>query len=393
LLFFVYLIVSVLLLSAYIIRPAAEQSIKQIKRSIGASVLVSLTDADFQPLNQSNFFSYDTGKDIGNLSQVKQSSYNTNSNVYGVGIEGIIVLHEDEFGMFLVTGATNMKDHWNFKKKGYIMLEGRFLTVEDEGKPYAVISKQVAEKNGLKIGDKFKVQSYFDKNVIIELEIVGIHSGVGPAITINFMYACNNIYTPVDTAVKLNGEGVMEAEYKLYDPEDMGEFLEQAEQIAQPNEANLSFDEKNLEFLLASTSLNGLIKLCNAILLSTVIMAVFILSLLVIYSLIGRFNEVGVLLSMGETKVGIILQMNVEMLIPMLLAITASIFASRLVAQHLVYAFLENAKAMQEVKVTIGNDVVMLVYAIGLFLVFISSLIPMLSILRYKPKEMFDRFE
>lgn len=393
LLFFVYLIVSALLLSAYIIRPAAEQSIKQVKKSIGASVLVSITDADFDPLTKENYFSYDTGKKIGSLSQVRQSSYITTANAYGARMEGIKSSVKDEFGTFLITGATDMKEHWNFQQKNYVLLEGRFLTAEDEGRPYAVISKQVEEQNGLHIGDKFKVRSYFDKNVTVELEIIGIHSGSGPVWSPNFMSACNNIYTPVDTAVKLNGEGVMEAEYRLYDPDDMAKFLKQAGQIAQADAARLSFDEKNLEFLLASTSLNGLIKLCNAILLSTVIMAVFILSLLVIYSLIGRFYEVGVLLSMGETKAGIILQMNIEMLMPMLFAITVSIFVSRLVARQLVDTFLKNVNAVQEVEVFISNKVIVLVYAIGLSLVFVSTLIPMLSILRYKPKEVFDRFQ
>lgn len=76
-----------------------------------------------------------------------------------------------------------------------------------------------------------------------------------------------------------------------------------------------------------------------------IIVGAVILSLILVLNLKGRKFEIGVLLSLGEQKAKVILQMALETLIPVIIAFTISIAAGNLAAQQIGNIMLGSASS------------------------------------------------
>jgi len=282
LLILVYFIVAVLFISSYSVRSSAIASIEDMRENIGALVFVSKKDSISDIYDVSVPFSYDIGKEIANLPQVKQERYYSEINVEGIDIKGgfppIFLTQENQsiyindiLSLFPIKSITNTQEHWDFQQEINKLLKGRFLTSEDEDKPYAIISTEVATDNSFDIGDKFSVRSNLYKEVIIELEIVGIYSAyTSPLMISNYNFF--NIYTPMGIAAKLNNGEIMEATFVLNHVYDVKSFIDEASEISKKYGADLTFYDQNLDFLAASRPMNSLVNLCNMILFSVILM-------------------------------------------------------------------------------------------------------------------------
>lgn len=389
LLFLVYLIVALLLILAYSIRSSAIASIEEMKKNIGISVVVSKKNGNFYPGEESNFFSYDIGAEIAKLPEVKDENYISIAHADGIDVKGYFM--EDSYDTFAITGTTNTEEYWNLRpglKETFTLFKGRFLTPEDEGKPYAIVSESISNNNKLDIGDKFSVQSSLYKEVTVELEIIGIFSLGDLRNTPNYILNYNNIYTTVDVATKLNKGGIMEAEYFLNHPDDLNPFMD--ELSARYYAADLVFAEQSSDLIAASSSMNNLINLCNSILFSVILIAVLVLCLLVLYLMIRRFYEIGILLSMGESKFNIIFQFALENIIPMLLAITSAAIMVKVLVLPYINQWTKANLGIDSI--SLGNSI-LLIYCVGIVLSVLSSLIPALRVLKYNPKNILDEFE
>lgn len=349
LMFMIILITSVLLQVSYQIRLTASESVKQIRKNIGASVIVYLVDekiylTNLDPFNETSYYSFDIAEEMAALPEVKEAKYLSMGNAIGKNISGVKAprfgISEEEYrrmypdqGDFNLVGLTDLQSYWNLRQGEDHMVEGEPITAADSGMPYIVLSQTVMEINNLNIGDTVSFSSYFDNSLSIDLEIVGTHSGDDIGWTPECANVINYIYAPVEVAMELNGiDGIMEAEYVLNDPIEMESFLSEARSISDKYQIDLKFVENNLDFLLASTALKGLIRTCDAIFITVLVLAGIILSLLVIYFLNERLFEVGILLSLGEKRYRIVLQVVLEILMPALLAINAGV----LIAGYLI---------------------------------------------------------
>jgi putative ABC transport system permease protein len=265
----------------------------------------------------------------------------------------------------------------------------------DEGKPYAMISQVVAEKNHLTVGDIITLESFTDSNKVKEFEIVGIHSGSIGNTSPSYAASCNYIFTPVDFAEYLGPGGIKHAEYTLNNAMEAESFIDAARDIANQGEdkGTLSFEPDNLTFLQASSAMKSLINVSNAILISVIIMGGIILCLMVLYSMLGRFFEVGVLLSLGERRKYIALQMIIELLFPLLPAILVSLGISNLIAARLGEVLLGTGQAMQEITVVISGQSIFIVCGCGLLLTITACILPIRRIMKYQPKTILQIME
>ncbi len=62
----------------------------------------------------------------------------------------------------------------DFKDGDSKIIQGRGITKNDVGKNVAVIEKNLAAENSLRVGSKIQVSS-LDENITLELEVVGIY--------------------------------------------------------------------------------------------------------------------------------------------------------------------------------------------------------------------------
>ena len=398
----IILIASVFLQVSYQIRVTAEESVAQIRKNIGASVIVNIKDKKLSGIDITDYFPYDVAQEISELPEVKSTQYISMVNVLSDTIDGIETGSYDDgehesfwpgVGDFQIVGVSDMQSFWNFKKGNDHIAEGRFLSPDELGTG-AVISQQVMNTNFLKLGDTIKVSSYFDKNLSAELKIVGVHSGDELNMVPEYLCNVNYIYVPLDVAIKLNGvTGIMESEYVLTDPAELVAFLDKAKPIAEKYNLDLDFYNNNLDFLLASTALNSLIKTCDAIFITVIAMSAIILSLLVIYLMNDRLFEIGVLLSLGESRYKINLQMIIEILMPALLAINIGAIVSSVIIPAVGKAVTASMQINQSLTSANIGVLFLLANICGILLVIIASIIPTVAIRKYTPKQMMQTFK
>lgn len=402
----ILLIASVFLQVSYQIRTAAAESVAQIRRNIGASVIVYAGGLDPQlsvlsGIRAEEYFPYDIAQEIAGLPEVNNSRYLSTVNVFSDDIDGIKLglMDEDEYkqyfpgGPFKLIGVSDMQSFWNFAKGKDHLVEGRFLSPGETGNA-AVVSKRVFDFNVLKLEDKFSVSSYFNNDISEELETVGIHSGEDLDMQPEYICNINFIYAPLEAALSLSGvNGITEAEFALNDPIELDAFLDKAKVIAEENDLNLVFENDNLDFLLASTALNSLIKTCDAIFITVIAMSAIILSLLVIYLMSDRFFEIGVLLSLGESRYKISLQMILEILMPGLIAINIGALVSSLIIPAVGKAIAVNMQIDQQLTSMNVGSIFVLANVCGILLVIIASIVPTAAIRNYTPKKIMQTFK
>ena len=410
LMFMIILIASVLLQVSYQIRLTASESVEQIRKNIGASLTaylvgekIKLTNLD--PFNETSYYSFDIAEEMAALPEVKEAKYLSMGNAIGKNISGVKAprfgISEEEYkgrypdiGDFNLVGLTDLQSYWNLRQGEDHMVEGEPITAADSGMPYVVLSQTVMEINNLEVGDTVSFSSYFDNSRSVELKIVGTHSGDYTGWTPECANNINYIYAPVEIAMELNGiDGIMEAEYVLEDPIEMESFLSQARSISDKYQIDLKFVENNLNFLLASTALKGLIRTCDAIFITVLILACIILSLLVIYFLNERLFEIGILLSLGEKKYRIVLQVILEILMPALLAINTGV----LIAGYLIPVIGRTVESTMQISQQLTSVNILYLFLVinccGILLVITASIIPFITIKKYSPKEILQRFK
>jgi putative ABC transport system permease protein len=398
LMFAIVLIASVLLLISYQIRLTSSKAVEQIRKNIGASVTVYLANGRLESRDESSYFSYDIAEEMAALPEVKESKYLSMVNVFGKNVHGakmgIIPVTEIHWGDLQVVGLTDLQSFWNFKQGLDHLVKGRSLTAGDSEMPYAVVSQTVMGMNNLTIGDTISVSSFFDESRSVELEIIGVHSGDDWTSLPEYHSNINFIYTPLKIATDLNGiNGIMEAEYILKDPIELESFLSQARFISDKYQIDLKFVENNLDFLLASTALNSLINTCGAIFITVLILACIILSLLVIYLMNDRLFEIGILLSLGEDRYKIVFQMILEILMPALLAINAGV----LISSYLIPVIGKAVETSMQINAPLTSVNILYLFLLinccGILLVIVASVIPFITIKKYSPKEILQRFK
>lgn len=136
-----------------------------------------------------------------------------------------------------------------------------------------------------------------------------------------------------------------------------------------------------------------------------------ILSLIAMLAIKDRKYELGVLLSLGESKIKLIGQLVIETIIILILsfiiAFPVSSVTSNSVGNILLNNELEiqtketsesprgfmrsdpmlnNVETIDKLDVSISNDVIFQLFGLGIMIAVISTIIPSISILRYNPK-------
>jgi len=350
-----------------------------------------------------------------------------------------------------------------FVEGSYEIIEGRMYTQEeiDSYAQVVLVEQGLAELNGLKVGDYITVKfmqeydlAYYGgyismEDVTMDLEIIGIYDNkqtLNPNDPdYNWMpsyYAPENaILTPTTTYVKV----ALEVEKKLMDyyraqyPGDdwydreitedsyyygsviilLDDPLEVENYISDNQDAIgefYLFDADLDNFNRIARPLDAMARFADILVGIIVVNALVIITLITALTLKNREYEIGVLLAMGVTKVKVIAQMFIELVIVGVLGFTLAIGSGALVSGVIGDWMLE-AQLSTELEEEVGYDygyywgetdyftdvtademfskyhvsvkpmTIVLIYAGGLGIIFLSVLIPGLMVMRYNPKQ------
>ena len=358
-----------------------------------------------------------------------------------------------------------------FEDSGYKIKEGRFYNQGeiDEDSPICLISENLSATNGLSVGDTITLGINYPSlqtqrigltsdDLDYSFEIIGIYSHNSPLTpdSSNYDWASpymnpdNMIFMPTTSAymAELNynqklfdyraatipdeeyymneenrpsEENMMKqinienATLLLNDPLDVEKFVEDySDDLSQ----FVTLDANNEEFKKLAKPLDTLSMYANFIVWLVIINAVVIISLVTALTLKTREYEIGVLLSIGASKIKVIAQFFIELALVAVIGFSLAVISGSLISKKVGAKVLEYQIATSDIteeenssfiyydpwasdyatdislddlvaeyEVTISPMIIAEIYIMGLGIVLISVIIPSFMIMRYNPKK------
>lgn len=227
-------------------------------------------------------------------------------------------------GDFQIKGVSQSSSYSDFSSGTASLVEGEAITSKDEGTKNVLIEQSLAEANDLSVGDKFKIKDSDDKDV--EVTIKGIYktsnTGDSMGARFNFMNPANTIfssYTLANTLSGSDGKTIDSAVYNLDDPKEMDSFVKKANKLIDTDTFSLETNDQMYQQMLQP--LNNVSSFAKNIVILVAAAGVIILTLIIMLSIRERKYEIGVLLSLGESRGKVISQFFVEIFVCMVFAL------------------------------------------------------------------------
>ena len=299
---------------------------------------------------------------------------------------------KNKSNLVMMNGITASKSNIDFKSEVLKLEKGRHIEENDKNK--IMIHEKFAELNNVNLGDKIKLSQ---EGKILELEIVGIYSGEKTN-TFNGLssdFIENTVYTDYKSSQELSNlitnNKVTSVEYGVEDPTKLDDVIKAVENLGINN---LMVSKSNKNYELVTSSVESITKITNMIRIGSVVVGVVILSLILMFWVRERTYEIGILLSLGTSKVNLVLQFIVEVLLvtifALMIALGIEIATIKYLASNVGSIFSEElpksiADELMKMSVN-GIDIVNLVIVM-IAIVIISVVVALLPILKIKPKK------
>ena len=255
---------------------------------------------------------------------------------------------------FTVVGNTTMENMSEFLNENYVLKSGRLLTQKDADSKNCVIETTLASDNDLKVGDTFSVTSTNADNeeIIVKLKIVGIYTmqtndQIGGMMS-NRQNPINQIYTGLTIAQKLNDSttNISKAIYYLDDPEHIEAFKAKAKSVTDIDFETYTLDANDQVYQRSIDSLENMEQFATIFLWVVIGAGSAILCLILILTMRSRFYEFGVFLSLGQSKIKIMLQQLFEILMIAVVSFGISLGTGKMVS-NVVSSMLESTQIVK----------------------------------------------
>ena len=393
-LFFIVTLISLFLLSGSILNTTVGTISKNLYKDVNFGFTIESIDKSNKEIEK------DTLKKINEVAGVNQKNYLYAKSVNVVDKkvvqenQNITITEEmkNKSNLVMMNGITSTKNNIDFKSEVLKLEKGRHIEENDQNK--ILVHEKFASINNLNLGDKIKLEQN-GKNV--EFEVVGIFSGEK---TNNFEglssdFIENTVYTDYNSSQKLldysSNNKVTSVEYGVNNPTELDDIIKNVESLGINN---ISVSKSNKNYELVTSSVESITKLTNMIRIGSVIVGVVILSLVLMFWIRERLYEIGVLLSLGISKINLILQFVVETLM-----VTIFSFLSALGIEFILLKYLSSniTKVFSEdlpkiisdelTKISINGSNIIGVIIVMITIVIISVVVALLPILKTKPKK------
>ena len=393
-LFFIVTLISLFLLSGSILNTTVGTISKNLYKDVNFGFTIESIDKSNKEIEK------DTLKKINEVAGVNQKNYLYAKSVNVVDKkvvqenQNITITEEmkNKSNLVMMNGITSTKNNIDFKSEVLKLEKGRHIEENDQNK--ILVHEKFASMNNLNLGDKIKLEQ---NGKTVEFEVVGIFSGEK---TNNFEglssdFIENTVYTDYNSSQKLldysSNNKVTSVEYGVNNPIELDDIIKNVESLGINN---ISVSKSNKNYELVTSSVESITKLTNMIRIGGVIVGVVILSLVLMFWIRERLYEIGVLLSLGISKINLILQFVVETLM-----VTIFSFLSALGLEFILLKYLSSniTKFFSEdlpkiisdelTKISINGSNIIGVIIVMITIVIISVVVALLPILKTKPKK------
>ena len=393
-LFLIVTLISFFLLSGSVLNTTVNNISKNLYKDVNFGFNIESADKSNKEIEK------DTLKKIEELKGITTKNYIFSKPVT---VEGKKVVQENQnitlndeiknkSNLVMMNGITASKSNIDFKSEVLKLEKGRHIEENDKNK--IMIHEKFAELNNINLGDKIKLSQ---EGKILELEVVGIYSGEKTN-TFNGLssdFIENTVYTDYKSSQELlaltSNNKVTSVEYGVEDPTKLDDVIKTVENLGINN---LMVSKSNKNYELITSSVESITKITNMIRIGSVVVGVVILSLILMFWVRERTYEIGILLSLGTSKVNLVLQFIVEVLLitlfGLITALGIEMTTIKYLANNVGSIFSEElpktiADELMKMSVS-GIDIISLVIVM-VAIVIISVVVALLPILKMKPKK------
>ena len=405
LVFCLILSISTLVLSGLAIADAQEEQSEELRGVTGASFTVE------RNLSTGGWAS-DNGGSYSTQEFISEDVIKEIASVDGIaGYDASLIVHEDFFnedGEALKTERYGFYSYGSYNSEYNAMfLSGRFELVEgshitEDMKNGLIISRDLADWNGLEIGDTLTGIYYPESNTpAVDMEIVGIFDIVADkddAVNLydnaSYFDYSNYTFCSMEAAEGLlegwgdENEGISEAYFYVSDAAQLDSVIEEVQKISSINWNNFNITTNDEVYQNISSALSDTETLITTLIVVITAVSMVLITLILSMSIRSRKRETGILLAVGIAKPAVILQYVLETLLIAVVAFPLAYISSKQVAGTLGTLF---GKAAENVIVT--PEHFMLVAVVGGILLVAAVLVSSISTMRLKPKQILSQME
>ncbi len=333
-------------------------------------------------------------------------------------------------GCTKVLGVCDTQDDQLFTTGTLTLSEGRHIFADDVHT--AIISRDLAERNELNIGDYLTAHSYSTEDQDftgpeIKVQIIGLFTPdaverFGEMVTTYDMIQ-NRIFVDVQTAKEMDSGGInygFSALYvTIYDPQDMARVVADVKALPEIDWKAFIIEADNEAYESAAAPLAALNELVMTLLVIIIVVSAIILALILTLWTKTRIHEIGVFLSVGISKPAIIGQYLIEVLLIAVLAFGLSYFTSSAIADQIGSHLLEQSMQTKSdeddtvtaaavdvdadnliqkplptesgIQVSVGPDNLARLYLIGLIIIIVAVSASSITVMRLHPREILSK--
>ena len=259
---------------------------------------------------------------------------------------------------FVFEGNTNGASASEFLNGDKKLIAGEFYTYADyrEGNPVVLIEKNLADENGLEVGDRVeaRVAGKSGRGAEVELEIVGIYETIEAerqsqtGSFASFNPAGNKFFAPLSVVQALNDTpGYVELGSYYFDSVDSTGELQQAFQAETAEGERYEFVTDYTDYEVIAGPLRKVGKTSTIGLAGALGACALIILLAMAIIVGGRTRELGVLKAIGATDRQVISQYAVEVVCVCLVAVILATGATALISQSIGDWLLSGSETAQ----------------------------------------------
>ena len=411
LLFGLLLAITTLVMSGLAIADAQEEQAEELRGTTGASFTVQRdtstggwSSGSGGSFSTQEYITPDMMEKIGAIDGIKG---------YNASIRTILCLSENNGQwleqmeptghamvdcQFYSYGCINSEYHSLFLSGALVMCDGKTIDASmDNG---IVISKDMADKHGLRVGDTIQaVNDPFSSDKTMELEITGLFEIVADKTDERNNYNeasyydyANNAFVSEAAMKKLLENyadvGYASADFFVTDPAQLEAIIQQVQSIDSINWNNFKIIANDEVYQNISSSLSDTGTLITTLIVVITVVSMVLITLILSMSIRSRKRETGILLAVGIAKPAVIIQYALETLLIAIVAFPLAYLSSKEVAGTLGTLF---GKVAENVIVTPQHF--MMVTVVGTLLLIVSVLVSCIPAIRLKPKQILSQME
>lgn len=402
LIFCLLLSITTLVLSGLAIADAQEEQAEEVRGTTGASFTVERdisTGGWTSGYSTQEFMTDDMIKEIAAVDGIAgyDASLITLPRFFNDKGEAFVTVENFSYYCY---GSYNSQYHELFLSGRFELVDGKHIT--DDMSNGVIISKELADRNNLKVGDTVTGIYYPENNTpAVDMEIVGLFDIVADKDDAVNMYDdssyydySNYVFCSMEAAKGLikgwgeDGDGISEAYYYVSDAAQLDSVIKEVQGISSVNWNNYKITSNDEVYQNISSSLSDTGTLITTLIIVITVVSMVLIILILSMSVRSRKREMGILLAVGIAKPSVILQYILETALIAVVAFPLAYLSSRQVAGAIGTLF---GKAAENVVVTPQHFA--LVAVVGGILLIIAVMVSCIPALRFKPKQILSQME